>query len=68
MEVHNLARSRAKARYAVRRYKGKSLIEPPEIANRSLSDEEAETYENAVKRTIENFEALWNEDYSGDID
>ena len=27
MEVHNLARSRAKARYAVRRYKGKSLIE-----------------------------------------
>ena len=26
------------------------------------------TYENAVKRTIENFEALWNEDYSGDID
>ena len=24
--------------------------------------------ENAVKRTIENFEALWNEDYSGDID
>ena len=27
MEVHNLARSRAKARYAVRRYKRKSLIE-----------------------------------------
>ena len=27
MEVHNLARSRAKAMYAVRRYKGKSLIE-----------------------------------------
>ena len=43
-------------------------LEPPEIANRSLSDEEAEAYENAVKRMMENFEVLWNEDYSGDID
>lgn len=55
-------------RAMIREKYGIVRLEPPEIANRSLSDEEAETQENAVKRTIENFEALWNEDYSGDID
>ena len=55
-------------RAMIREKYGIVRLEPPEIANRSLSEEEAEAYENAVKRTIENFEALWNEDYSGDID
>ena len=55
-------------REMIREKYGIVRLEPPEIANRTLSDEEAEAYENAVRRTIENFEALWNEAYSGDID
>lgn len=54
-------------RAMIREKYGIVQLEPPEIANRSLSDEEAEAYENAVRRMIENFIALWNEDYSGDI-
>ena len=55
-------------REMIREKYGIVRLEPLEIANRTLSDEEAEAYENAVRRTVENFEALWNEDYSGDID
>lgn len=55
-------------REMIREKYGIVRLEPPEIANRTLSDEEVEAYENAVRRTIENFETLWNEDYSGDID
>ena len=54
-------------RAMIREKYGIVQLESPEIANRSLSDEEAEAYENAVRRMIENFIALWNEDYSGDI-
>ena len=55
-------------REMIREKYGIVRLEPPEIAYRTLSDEEVEAYENAVRRTIENFETLWNEDYSGDID
>ena len=55
-------------REMIREKYGIVRLEPLEIANRTLSDEEAEAYENAVRRTVENFETLWNEDYSGDID
>ena len=54
-------------RAMIREKYGIVQLEPPEIANRSLSDEEAEAYETAVRRMIEKFIALWNEDYSGDI-
>ena len=50
--------------HALVRASSEGMINPADLN----AIEEAEAYENAVKRTIENFEALWNEDYSGDID
>ena len=40
----------------------------PSFANEELTDEEAMEFEEATKKLAENFDSIWEEDDSGDID
>lgn len=40
----------------------------PSFANEELTEKEAEEFEEATKKLAENFESIWEEDDSGDID
>lgn len=62
IENSDLTRAKIREKYNIVR------LEPPAIANRILSAQEAAEYESAVLRTIKNFETYWEEDDSGDID
>lgn len=57
-----MTRAQIRAKYGITR------IEHPDIANEELSDEEAVAYERAAKALAENFDKLWDDDDSGDID
>lgn len=43
-------------------------LEPPHIANRELSEEEAQKYEKIVQMHVAAFSEYWDDDDSGDID
>lgn len=45
-----------KTRREIRKKYGIEVLEPPAIANKVLSDKEAESYERFIKMIIENFE------------
>lgn len=47
---------------------GVSRLMPPDIANEELSPEQEALYEGQMKLISDNFDKLWDEDNSGDID
>ena len=57
-----MTRAQIRAKYGI------TKLEHPDIANKELSDEEADAYERVTKALAENFDKLWDNDDSGDID
>lgn len=55
-------------RAEIRAKHGIVRLEHPDIANKQLSDKEAENYERLVISLADNFDELWNCDDSGEIE
>ena len=55
-------------RAEIREKHGIIMLEPPRIANKELTSEEAESYEKFVKMLVENFETYKDDDESDDPD
>ena len=57
-----MTRARIRARYGIEQ------LEHPSIANKELSEKEAETYEKFCKMIVENFDDFYNDDGLDDPD
>lgn len=57
-----MTRAEINAKYGIVR------LMPPDVANKELSPEEAEKYEKFTKALVDNFDKLWNDEDSDDID
>ena len=55
-------------REEIREKYGIIMLEPPRVANKELTPEEAESYEKFGKMLVENFETYENDDGSDDPD
>lgn len=55
-------------RAEIRTKYGIVVLEPPMVANKELTDEEAAAYEKFVQMSVKNFEEYWNDDGSDDPD
>lgn len=55
-------------RAQIRKRYGIEQLEHPAIANKELSEKEAETYEKFCKMIVENFDDFYNDDGSDDPD
>jgi len=57
-----VTRAEIRAKYGI------VVLEPPKVANKELTDEEAAAYEKFVQMSAKNFEEYWNDDGSDDPD
>ena len=57
-----MTRAEIRAKYGI------VVLEPPKVANKGLTDEEAAAYEKFVQMSAKNFEEYWNDDGSDDPD
>lgn len=55
-------------RAAINKKYGVSRLMPPDIANEELSPEQEALYERQMKLISDNFDKLWDEDDSEDMD
>jgi hypothetical protein len=56
----NMTRSEIRVKYGI------VMLEPPRVANKELTDEEAAAYEKFVQMSVKNFEEYWNDDDGSD--
>lgn len=57
-----MTRAEIRAKYGI------AMLEPPRVANKELTDEEAAAYEKFVQISVKIFEEYWNDDGSDDLD